>query len=268
MSTNRPATRAELKAWCLRRLGAPVLEINVADEQLEDLIDVALQYFWQFHGDGSERMMLKTQFTQEMRDAARTTTAVTGTQFSTQNTYIEVPEYILGINDVHTQLSTSNAVPANIFNIKYQIFLNDIYAFTSAQILHYYMVKSYLETLDFITNSAMWKRTRFNVHKRRLYLDINWDEIGIGDYILIDCYRALNPADVTEAWNNLWLKEYTTALFKKQWGQNLTKFNNVQLPGGVTLNGDKIFQDALVEIEKLEEKLRSTYELPPLDLIG
>ena len=124
MSTNRPASRAELKSWCLRRLGAPVLEINVADDQLEDLIDMALQYFWQFHGDGSERMMLKTQFTQQMRDAAKTATSITGTDFSTQNTYIEVPDYILGINDVHTQLSTANAVPANIFNIKYQIFLN------------------------------------------------------------------------------------------------------------------------------------------------
>ena len=268
MSATQPATRAELKAFCLRRLGFPAIDINVCDEQLEDLIDEAISHYQEFHYEGSYRTLIRIVVTENMKTLAQSSSVIAGTSWSEANPYVELPPGVIGIDNIYTQVSTSSSVPGNIFNIKYQIFLNDIYAFTNSQILQYYMVQNYMETLDFITNSRLYKRLRYTSNTNKLFVDIDWGELGEGDYIVVDCIMSTDPDLYPKTYNEHWLKEYTTALFKQQWGQNLSKYDGLQMLGGVTLNGRKILDEAKEELKELKEELRSTYELPPLDLIG
>ena len=268
MSSSKPASKAELKAYCLRRLGYPAVDINICDEQLDDLIQQALDYYQDFHYEGSYRTIIKAEITNEMTTFAKSNSAIGETDWTESNQYIELPPYIKGVDNVYTQVSASSSIPGNIFNIKYQLFLNDIYAFTNNQILHYFMVQNYLETLDWVTNSRLYKRLRYTSNTRRLYVDIDWAELTAGDYFVVDCIMGVDPDIHTDTYNEYWLKEYVTALFKKQWGQNLSKYDGIQMLGGVTLNGRKILEDANQELKDLEEKLRNTYELPPLDMIG
>lgn len=268
MSATKPATRAELKAYCLRRLGYPAIDINVCDEQLDDLIDKALSYYRDFHYEGTYRTLIRIEVTDEIRDLAAGTQDIGTDGWKEATDYIELPPGVVGVENVYTQVSTSSSIPGNIFNIKYQLFLNDIYAFTNNQILHYFMVQNYLETLDWITNSRLFKRIRYTSNTERLYVDIDWTELAVGDFIVVDCIMEVDPALFPKTWNETWLKEYTTALFKEQWGQNLSKYDGIQMLGGVTLNGRRILEEAKQEIEMLKEKLRNTYELPPLDMIG
>jgi hypothetical protein len=268
MSASQPATRAEFKAWCLRRLGYPAIDINVCDEQLDDLIDEAVSHYQEFHYEGSYRTLLKIEVTENMKSAATSSTQITGTNWYEANPYVELPPGVQGVDNVFTQVSSSSSIPGNIFNIKYQLFLNDIYAFTNNQILHYYMVQNYLETLDWVTNSRLYKRLRYTANTNKLYVDIDWSELGVGEYIVVDCVMGVDPVLYPKTWNEHWLKDYATALFKEQWGQNLSKYDGIQMLGGVTLNGRKILEEAKEEIKDLKEELRSTFELPPMDLIG
>jgi hypothetical protein len=268
MSSTKPATKAELKAYCLRRLGYPAVDINICDDQLNDLIDNAIEYYQDFHYEGSYRTILRIEVTDEMKEDAQGVEDITGTNWKQAANYIELPPYVKGIDNVYTQVSTSSSIPGNIFNIKYQLFLNDIYAFTNNQILHYYMVQNYLETLDWVTNSRLYKRLRYTSNTRKLYVDIDWGELGTGEYLVVDCTMGVDPDLYPDTYNEYWLKEYVTALFQKQWGQNLSKYDGIQMLGGVTLNGRKILEDANEKIKELQETLRTTYELPPLDLIG
>ena len=279
---SKPASRQQLIEYCLRRLGAPVLEINVDDDQIDDLVDDALQYFQERHFDGVERMYLKYKITQADLDRGRgrntdgvgvtTTTAtsnVTGIgtvsyNFYETSNYIQVPDSVVGIEKIF-KFDTSS-VSGGMFNIKYQLFLNDLYYFNSIELLQYAMVKSYLEDIDFLLTTD--KQIRFNKRQNRLYLDIDWGSQPKDQYIVIDCYRILDPNTFTNVYNDSFIKKYLTALIKKQWGQNLIKFNGVQLPGGITMNGERILNDAIREIEELETELKTTYELPPMDMIG
>jgi hypothetical protein len=279
----QPASRSQLKDYCLRQLGAPVLEINVADEQVDDIIDDAIQYFHERHFDGVLRTYLKYQVTQDDIDRGKgpgengvlgiTTTTATSTidgasmQFDWEenSNYLQVPPAVIGVEKVF-HFDGSQSMSNGMFSIKYQLFLNDIYFWGAMEMLTYNMTRTYLSDLEFALTTQ--KQFRFNQRMDRLYLDVSWSELTAGDYIVIDCFRTLDPNDYVRVWNDSFLKKYTTALLKKQWGQNLIKFNGVKLPGGVELNGRDIYEDGVKELEVIREMMSNTYELPPLDMIG
>ena len=279
----QPASRSEFKNYCLRQLGAPVLEINVADEQIDDIIDDALQYFHERHFDGVLRTYLKYQVTQDDIDRGKgpgqdgvlgvTTTTATSTidgasmQFDWEENrnYLQVPPAVIGVEKVF-HFDGSQSMSNGMFSIKYQLFLNDIYFWGAMEMLTYNMTRTYLADLEFALTTQ--KQFRFNQRMDRLYLDISWGELTAGDYLVIDCFRTLDPNDYTRVWNDSFLKKYTTALLKKQWGQNLIKFQGVQLPGGIQLNGRQIYDDGVKELDEIRAKMSSDYEMPPLDMIG
>jgi len=277
----KPSTRQGLIDYCLRRLGAPVLEINVDDEQIDDLVDDAIQYFNERHYDGVERMYLKYKVSQSDIDRGKakgtdgvgivTTTgtstivgaATTFNYYETSN-YIQVPDSVIGIERIF-KFDTSS-ISGGMFSIKYQLFLNDLYYFNSVELLQYAMVKSYLEDIDFLLTTD--KQIRFNKRQNRLYLDIDWGAQSANTFFVIDCHRALDPTDFSKIYNDSFLKKYLTALIKRQWGQNLIKFNGVKLPGGIELNGRQIYEDAERELEDIKQRMSMEYELPPMDFIG
>jgi hypothetical protein len=283
---SQPSTRQELIDYCKRKLGAPVLEINVADEQIEDLVDDAVQFFQERHFDGVYPTFYKYKVTQQDIDRGRAGTASnakstvgiastsattdivgTATTFSyyENSNYLQMPPNVIGVNKIFT-FDGTNTITNNMFSVKYQLFLNDIYYWGTTELLSYAMVKTYLEDLDFLLNTQ--KQIRFNKRQDRLYLDIDWGSVTENQFFIIDCYSTLDPNDYSRVWNDSFLKPYLTALIKKQWGQNMMKFTGVKLPGGVELNGRQMYDDAQREIDMLMEKMSSTYELPPLDMIG
>jgi len=278
----KPASRQELIDYCLRRLGAPVLEINVDDDQIDDLVDDALQYFNERHFDGVERMYLKYEITQNDidRGSAKGKTGVgivttTGTSnvtgygtttfnFYETSNYIQVPDSVIGVEKVF-KFDTSS-ISGGMFSIKYQLFLNDLYYFNSVELLQYSMVKSYLEDIDFLLTTD--KQVRFNKRQNRLHLDIDWGAQTAGNYLVLDCYRILDPSTFTNVYNDSFLKRYLTSLIKRQWGQNLIKFRGVKLPGGLEFNGREIYEDAQRELDEITKRMAMDYELPPYDFIG
>ena len=283
----KPASKTELKQYCLRQLGAPVLEINVADEQIDDLMDDALQYFQERHFDGVERMYLKHQLTQDEVDRGQAsneadstntvgivTTSATSTSISGYGTtvtnwyensnFLQVPDSVIGIEKVFK--FDSSTISTGMFSIKYQLFLNDLYQFSSLDLLQYAMTKTYLEDIDRLLTTD--KQIRFNQRQDRLYLDIDWSAEDKDNWLVIECFRIVDPNSFTGIYNDSFLKRYLTALIKRQWGQNLIKFTGVKLPGGIELNGRQIYDDAQVELDKIQEMMSNTYELPPFDMIG
>lgn len=281
---SQPSTRQELVDYCKRRLGSPVLEINVADEQIDDLVDDAIQFFQERHFDGVSQVYLKYQITQDDIDRGRApdgknpsagiaVTTVSANIVGTSSTFsykensnfLQIPSSVIGVQKIY-HFDGANTTTNNMFSVKYQLFLNDIYYWGSTEILTYAMVKSYLEDINFLLTTE--KQIRFNKRMDRLYLDIDWGSVSVGDYLIIDCYRSLDPNDYHKVWNDSFLKMYLTSLIKKQWGQNLIKFQGVKLPGGVELNGRQLYDDAQKELDDIMEKMSNTYELPPLDMIG
>jgi len=279
----KPSTRQELIDYCLRRLGAPVLEINVDDDQIDDLVDDAFQYFQERHFDGVERMYLKYEIQQSDVDRGRasgtsgvgivttsaTSTNIDGYGTTTSNFYensnfIQIPDSVVGIEKVF-KFDTSS-ISGGMFSIKYQLFLNDLYYFNSVELLQYSMTKSYLEDIDFLLTTD--KQVRYNKREDRLYLDIDWNQQSAGNFLVIDCYRILDPSDYSGVYNDSFVKKYLTSLIKRQSGQNLIKFRGVKLPGGIELNGREIYEDAERELEQLKQTMMLEHELPPLDLIG
>ena len=280
----QPSSRQELIDYCKRKLGAPVLEINVADEQIDDLVDDAVQFFQERHFDVVAHAYLKYQITQGDIDRGRApagnnpsagieqtsaTANIVGTPttftYKENSNFLQIPPSIIGIQKIY-HFDGTNTTTNNMFSVKYQLFLNDIYYWGSTEILTYAMLKTYLEDIDFLLTTQ--KQIRFNQRMDRLYLDIDWESVAVGDYLIIDCYRALDPNDFSRVWNDSFLKPYLTALIKRQWGQNLIKFQGVKLPGGVELNGRQMYDDAQKELDMIMEKMSNTYELPPLDMIG
>ena len=312
------ATRDQLKQYALRALGAPVLEINVDDTQLEDRLDEALDYWNLYHYEGVEQIYMKQRISASRLTLATSvagnfdiaekvtgqTTGATalvcresdgtvssGTTLLVRNVvgdfqanetlvgssghtavvagvslgeydkrYIETPDYVWGVTKILSigQASSSK----NMFDLQYQLRLNDLYDLTSTSIIYYKTVMAHLDLLDFELNGPT--SFRFNRTTNKLYLDINWEsDVILGDYIIVQGYRALDPTQFGKVWNEPWLKHYTTALFKKQWATNIKKFSGIQLPGGVTLDGDKLYQEATDEIEKLEDELQN--KSAPLD---
>jgi hypothetical protein len=270
---SKPNSRQGLIDYCLRRLGYPVLEINVDDDQIDDLVDDAIQYFQERHFDGIERVFLKHKLSdadkQILKSGITTSTAssnvgVTSVTYTESTNFLQLPDHVIGVNQVFK--IDANTISSGLFNIKYQLFLNDLYYYGALDLLNYAMVKTYLEDLSRLITPDV--QIRFNKKRHRLYLDIDWESLGTDKYIILDCYRIVDPADADSIYNDFWLKRYLTALIKKQWGQNLIKFQGVMLPGGVSLNGRQIYDDAVAEIEEIEYQLKNEYELPPMDMIG
>ena len=276
----KPSSRGQLINFGLRKLGYPVLEINLDTDQIHDALDDTLQFFQQRHYDGIERMFLKYKITQEDvdRGTAKNTDGVgivttTGIQTSnvtvTSNFYetsnfLAMPEHVIGVNRIF-KFDTSS-ISGGMFSIKYQLFLNDLYYFNSVELMQYAMTKTYLEDIDMLLTTD--KQIRFNKRQNRLYLDIDWGSESDGNWLILDCYRALDPHVYENMFNDLFLKQYVTALIKKQWGQNLLKFRGTKLAGGVELNGREIYDDGVREIEELRQRMKEEFELPPLDFIG
>ena len=277
----QPSSRDGLIDYAKRQLGFPVLEINVADEQFSDLLDDAIQIYQERHYDGIARMYLKYKITQDDIDRGQarggdstlgiTTTTTTSTvglsttfDLEENQNYIQIPPSVIGVNQIFK--TRSDTVYDGLFNIRYQLFLNDLYAFGSIDLLQYSMVQTKLEDITFLLNPNV--RYRFNIRQDRLYIDTDWSQINVNDFFVIDCFRILDPNDFTRVYNDQFLKRYFTALCKKQWGQNLIKFQGVQLPGGIQLNGRQIYDDGVRELDELRAKMASDYEMPPLDMLG
>tara|TARA_R100001082_G_C4353378_1_gene155618 strand:- start:258 stop:1112 length:855 start_codon:yes stop_codon:yes gene_type:complete len=283
----KPANRQDFIEYCLRKLGAPVLEINVDDEQIEDAVDDGIQMFNERHFDGVERMYLKYQISQDDIDRGRarndsgstntagivttvgTSSTITGYGSTTSNWYetsnfLQVPDSVVGVERIFK--FDSSSISSGMFSIKYQLFLNDLYYFNSVELLQYAMTKTYLEDIDFLLTPD--KQVRFNKRQGRLYLDMDWGAQTVDNYLVLDCFRALDPEDFNQIYNDIFLKEYVTLLIKRQWGQNMIKFKGVKLPGGIEMNGREIYDDAERALESFRERFKLEYELPPLDFIG
>jgi hypothetical protein len=312
------STRSGLKDYALRALGAPVLEINVDDDQIEDRIDEALDYWKLYHYEGVEQIYLKQQIraseivlttsvaanfdiTERITGATSGATAevcresirissgtlllvrnisgtftageaITGANSGTtattvsitlreyDNRYVEVPDYVWGVTKILSMGQASSS--KNIFDLQYQLRLNDLYDLTSTSLIYYKTVMSHLALLDLELNGH--QGFRFNRLNGRLYLDANWaTDFILGDHIIVQSYRAMDPTTWSKVYNEPWLKHYVTALFKKQWATNIKKFSGIQLPGGVTLDGDKLYDEATTEIKELEDELQN--KSAPLD---
>lgn len=308
-----PSTRQQLIDHCLRELGHPVLEINVDDDQLEDRIDDAFQFYREFHFDAIELVYLKQEITPSLlqitginaasfSDGEVITGSTSGAKagvyanvsanrmnvkevvgtfvegetitggtsgttatFSSitlgvyDNQYIELNDLITGVNRVLPFTSRTRGI--DLFDIRYQILLNDLYSITTTDLIYYSQVKTHLNLINDLLVGQ--KPIRFNRHQNRLHIDMSWKtDVTVGEYMIVECYRVLDPSTFSDVYNDYFLKKYATALIKKQWGSNLKKFEGVQLPGGVTLNGQKIYDEAVEELQLLKEEAQNTYQLP------
>lgn len=250
-----PTNRVELKDYCLRKLGFPVIDINVDDDQLEDRIDEALQKFADFHYDGTEEIYLAHEVT----------------DIDISNRYVKVADSIVGVRRIlpvsSGSISSTNSQGFNIFDINYQIRLNDFYNLTSSSYTYYVIARQHLSMLDMIVTGEV--PFTYNKKVNKIEAQMDWSgRLNEGDYIVFEATRVVDAECYEKVFNDHWLKSYTTALFKLQWGSNLTKYTNYALPGGLVVNGEKIYNDAMLEVEKLDEKLRDVYEMPPQMLVG
>ena len=269
----KPSSKQGLVDYALRQNGAPVLEINIEDDQLDDLVDDAIQFYNERNGDGYVRTHVKIQWSQAMREnmvTDTTTTIAAGTSnslavgYSEQNNYVKMPEYITSVIKVFPFVSKN---VTNLFDVRYQWRLNDLWDLTNTEILTYEMVNRRLEDIYFLLEGQ--KQTRFQHRGNKLYLDLDWKtDVNTDDFLVLECYRAIDPTVDTDVYNDLWMKRYVTALVKRQWGSNLIKFQGAQLPGGITMNGEFIYREGKEAVEKLESEMLTIYETPPLDMIG
>lgn len=243
-----PSSREQLKDWCLRQLGWPVIDINVDDDQVEDRIDEALQYFQDFHFDGVEKWYTKHQITAEDK----------------VNGWIPITENIIGVTRIFP-ISSSNAT-VNMFDLRYQLRLHELYDFTSTSYINYTLTMQHLRTLEMLFSGEI--PVRFNRHTDRLYIDVNWEQMNVGEYFIVEGYIIIDPETYTDVYNDRMLKRLATQYIKRQWGANLSKFAGMQLPGGITLNGPQIYAEADQEIKMLEQEIRATYEAPPAFIMG
>jgi hypothetical protein len=248
MAISTIASRADFIEYCLRKLGKPVIDINVDSTQASDRVDDALKWYWEYHFDGSEKIFYKHQITSD----------------DLTNKYITLPSNIIGavnIFDIGDYIATNN-----LFNIRYQIALNDLYTLTYQSMVPYYMAFQQIQLLEGLLVGK--QPIRYNRKDNNLYVDVDWTKFYVGSYLIVEAYQVLDPDAVAKVWEDRWLQRYATALIKQQWGSNLTKFTGMQLPGGVQFNGEKIYNDATQEIAKLEDEMINSYSEPPQYMIG
>lgn len=245
--------RKTFKDYCLRRLGFPVIEINVDDDQIEDRIDDALQYWQDYHFDGLQkiyyvRMLTSGDIQQKYLDMSQVR--------DSSNNYLDVVG-VTRIFPIYDSLATFN-----MFDLRYQLRLNELYDFTSASYVNYNLTMQHLRSLELMFSGET--PIRFQRHMQKLFIEWSWgtSQAPQGMVVVAECYANIDPSVYNRVWNDRWMKEYTTALIKRTWGNNLKKFSGLQLPGGVTMNGDKIYEEAVGEIEKLETEMQSEYGAP------
>ena len=243
-----PTSRQQFKEYCLRTLGKPVIEINVDDDQVEDRIDEALSWYWDYHFDGSEKIYYKYQITAQTK----------------ADRYVPMPENVIGVVNLFPIGQALNT--NNLFNIRYQIALNDLYTLTSVSMVPYYMALTHVQFLEQMLVGQ--QPIRYNRHVNRLYIDMDWNIITEGDYIIAEAYQVVDPDTFTDVWKDRWLLRYATCLIKQQWGNNLKKFSGMQMPGGITFNGQQIYDEATEERKQLEQEMITSYSLPVTDMIG
>lgn len=249
MSLNKPANKEELKDFCLRQLGYPVIQINVDDEQVNDAVELAFEYWNEFHFNGTERTYVKHQVTAQ--DKA--------------NRFVTVSDSLIGATRVFKV--GQNKMAMNMFDLRYQLRLNDLWDLSSTSYVNYSLTMQHLATLDLIFTGET--PIRFNRLTDKLYIDWDWEnDVAIDEYIVIEGFIITNPDTYTQVWNDRMLKKLATSYVKKQWGTNMSKFDKMQLPGGVTMRGVDIFNEAVNEIKEIEGEIRSTYEAPPGFLVG
>jgi hypothetical protein len=268
-----PNSKATFKSYIERKLGAPVLEINVDDDQFDDRMDEALQYFREFHYEGAIKCYLKHQLTQAEIDSFKTNEThnaatsggqvISGQTYGEGQNYITLPEHVLSVIQI---FPFSSGQQSNMFDIQYQLRLNDLWYLSSTSVLYYSQVQSHLAMLNDILVGQI--PIRYNMHSNRLYIDYNTAKLTAGEWIIVECYRMIDPTDMTDVYNDMWLKKYATNLVKYQWGENLSKFSGISLPGGVTLDAQQMKEEAKEEILRLEEESRNNFEMPVLDMIG
>lgn len=244
-----PSSRQEFKDYVLRSLGRPVIEINVDDDQVEDRIDQALKYYGDYHFDATERTYYKHQVT----DADKV------------NKYITLPENIIGAVSIFS-IGDPSVRADDLFNIRYQIALNDLYTLTSVSLVPYYMVMQHLATIQELLVGR--QPIRFTRHRNRLMVDMDWATLNTGEYLLVEAYEVIDPEVYTDVWGDRWLALYTEQLIKRQWGTNLKKYDGMQMPGGITFNGQKIYDEADADIKRIEEEMIMNYSLPVMDMVG
>ena len=243
-----PTTREEFKALCLRQLGHNVINIEVSNTQLDDCVDLSLSYYADYHFDGSEKLYYKYEIT----------------EIDKTNRYITLPDNIIGairIFDLSSSLGSGD-----FFNIQYQIALNDLYTLTSHSMVPYYMAMTHVTLMQQLLVGQ--KPIRYNRHINRLYIDMKWDILDVGAHIIVEAYGVIDPEEFTDVWKDRWLIKYCTEQIKKVWGTNTKKYGNMQLPGGLVMTGQKMYDEADQAIQKLEAEMLDSYSLPPEDCIG
>ena len=268
-----PTSKSTFKEYCLRSLGKGVIDINISDDQADDRIDEALQYFAQYHYDGIEKVYLKHQITQADKDRAASHDTTTATDsidssitasFTEGKGFIPMPSAVVSVIQI---FPFDDVATNNMFDIRYQLRLNDLYDFSSTSVMHYQMT---MEHLDFLSHILVGEKPiRFNQHQNRLYIDMDFaNDIDVDQFIIIECYRKIDPASYSDIFDDIYLKRYATALIKRQWGANLSKFSGVAMLGGVTMNGETIYSQAQEELEKLEEQIQLSFETPIDYMVG
>lgn len=245
---SNPNSRQAHIDFCLRQLGWDVTEVNISDEQIEDCVDLALQYFRDFHFDGTEWWYVSHQITQIDKD----------------NKYVEVPDDIIGITRVFPVGSTNASV--NMFDLRYQLRLHDLYDFTSTSYVNYVLTMQHIRTLDLLFSGET--PIRFNRHTHRTYIDMNWDMMQVGEYVVMEGFKVVDENEYADVWNDRMLKRLSTAYMKRLYGTNMKKYQGVKLLGGIQMNGQQIYNEAIEEIEELEKLIRNTYEAPPRFIIA
>jgi hypothetical protein len=245
--------RTDFTTYCLKKLGFPVIEINVDDEQIADRIDDALQYWTDYHYDGLQKVYWVHTLTQNDINN-RYLDATTATDSG--NNALE----IVGISRIFPITDSQSNV--NMFDLRYQLRLNELYDFTSASYINYTLTQQHLRSLEMMFSGEV--PIRCQRHMQRLYIDWAWgmSEAPVGQTVVSECYATIDPNQYGLVWNDRWLKRYATALIKEQWGNNLSKFAGLQLPGGVTLDGQKLKQEAADEIKYLQEQMAVEYTAP------
>ncbi len=270
-----PTTKATFKSYCLRALGFGVIDINVSDDQVDDRLDEALQFFAQYHYDGIEKMYLKHLITSDEVTRARSDASTTATDTADSSitatwkegkNFIPIPSAVVSVVQVFP--FTDTGAGSSMFDIRYQLRLNDLFDFSSTSVIQYQMTMDNIDMLEHILVGET--PIRFNQHQNRLYIDMDWenDVTADVDYIIIECYRKLDPTTYTDVYDDIYLKRYATTLIKKQWGANLSKFNGVAMLGGVTMNGETLYSHAIEEQNKLEDQIQLAFELPVNHMIG
>lgn len=245
----QPTSREEFKEYILRKLGAPVIDINVAEEQVEDRVDEAVSFWRDYHYNGSQLVYLKHQITEDDKT----------------NGYITLPQGLLGISGIFP-LTTNLSTGSGIFNVQYQFVLNNIEDITGYNVQNYYMAMSHLQFLqEILVGKPM---IRYNKHVNKLFIDVDQDFLTVGEYIIIEAYDVIDPASYSDVWGDRWLQNYATVLVKENWGANLTKFSNMQLVGGVTFNGEQILSEAREERQRMEEEAIGSLQPLTYNFIG